>query len=140
MNPNINDIQMTTMKNHECPDSIECAPDPDDFDALVGGEFDFYGVDGNCFKIDDKIYEAVEDEGDGWRSMLGCIEAREAQGKIFFTMPVARVVIENDNDEDFEGYKLTDLHDGHEWLRFGTNNYGDYYPYFVFDYTPESAA
>lgn len=125
------------MNNQECPDSIDLTPDPDDFDVLVGQEFDFYGVDDCCFKIDEKVYEAVEDETDYSGSGLGCVETREAQGKIFFAMPVARVVIEKDDDGSFEGYKLTDLHDGHEWLRFGTDTY-DYYPLFRFEYTPKA--
>jgi hypothetical protein len=108
------------------------------FNDLVGQEFDFYGVDNTCFKLDDQVYEAVEDESDGYRSYLGCIETREAQGKIFFTTPIARVVVEKDDDGDFEGYKLMDLHGGHEWLRFGTGAYDDWYPYFVFEYTAKA--
>jgi hypothetical protein len=111
-----------------------------DFDDLVGVEADFYGVDNNCFKLDGTVYEALEDECDGYRSMLDCVEIADTDSKIFFGMPVARVVVENADDEyeDFDGYKLTDLHDGHEWLRFGTEKYGHYYPYFVFEYSPKA--
>jgi hypothetical protein len=94
-------------------------------------------VDNNCFKLDSVVYEAVEDEEDGYRSCLGCVETRDVESKIFFRTPVARVVIENANEGSFEGYKLTDLHDGHEWLRFGTDNSDDWYPSFTFDYTPK---
>lgn len=121
----------------------------DDFNALIGGEFDFYGVDNNCFKLDDVAYEAVEDEADGYRSMLGCVETRDVDGKIFFRTPIARVVLERSEgyeknewggEAPMDLYKLTDLHDGHCWLRFGTENYDDYYPSFIFDYSAKGPA
>ena len=114
-------------------------PDFIEFEDLVDKEMDFYGVDGNCFKLDETVYEAIEDEEDGYRSMLGCVEINEVakESKIFFRMPVARVVIENANGSGFEGYRLTDLHDGHEWLQFGTDASDSYYPYFLLDYTPK---
>jgi hypothetical protein len=108
-----------------------------DFDDLVGAEADFYGVDNNCFKLNDVVYEAVEDEEDGYRSSLGCVETRDIESKIFFGMPIARVVIESADEGSFDGYKLTDLHDGHEWLRFGTDDYDDWYPCFRFEYSPK---
>jgi hypothetical protein len=111
-----------------------------DFDDLVGNEFDFYGVYNNCFKLDDKVYEAIEDDSDGWRSSLDCVQvhvADDTEKLIFFGMPVARVVIEKVDENDFEGYKLIDLHDEHCWLRFGTGDYDDWYPFFVFEYSPK---
>jgi hypothetical protein len=110
-----------------------------DFETMVGMEADFYGVDNNSFKLDDVVYEAIEDEEDGYRSCLGCIEINEEAraSKIFFRMPVARVVVESEDDGYFKGYKLTDLHDGHQWLRFGTSDYDDWYPCFTFEYSPK---
>jgi len=128
---------MSSTENHECPDSLDIKGE-NDFEELEGCEFDFYGVDNNCFKLDDVVYEAIEDEDDGLRSMLGCVEVSDAKGKIFFQTPVGRIVIEKVDDDGFDGYRLTDLHDGHCWLRFGTDNYDDYYPMFRFDYTPKS--
>jgi hypothetical protein len=64
------------------------------FDSLVGGTYDFYGVDGNTFCIGVNgarmALEAVEDRSDGYRSYFGCFTTSE-MGKIFFTQPVARV-------------------------------------------------
>ncbi len=110
-----------------------------DFESLVGMEGDFYGVDTNCFKLDDVVYEAIEDPDDGYRSYLDCVQICDVAvaSKIFFGLPVARVVVENADEGDFEGYKLTDLHDGHEWLRFGTDRSDGWYPYFVFEYSPK---
>jgi hypothetical protein len=110
-----------------------------DFESLVGTEADFYGVDNHCFKLDDVIYESVEDEDDGYRSMLDCVQINEEAkaSKIFFGLPIARVVVESEDDGYFRGYKLTDLHDSHEWLRFGTEDYDDWYPMFRFEYSPK---
>lgn len=108
-----------------------------DFEDLIDEKLDFYGVDGNCFKLNDTVYEAVENEAD-YHSMLDCIEAVENEAElIFFKTPIARIVIENIYELAFAGYRLVDLHDGHEWLRFGTGDYDDYDPYFVFEYTPK---
>lgn len=98
----------------------------------------FYGVDGNCFKLGDKAYEVVEDPDDGYRSSMGAFE-RARGGLIFFPNPVAEVAARKatlnrkSNDEICE---LVDR-DGHIWLEFGTANANDYYPYFVFDYSPK---
>lgn len=108
------------------------------FDTLIGNEFDFYGVDWNSFKLDDKIWEAVEDEDDGYRSYLGSIEMRDTQGMIFALMPIARVRLEHWEDCHEDVYVLRDVLDDHIWLRFGTNEMDDYYPYFVFDYKPKA--
>jgi hypothetical protein len=36
--------------------------------------FDFYGVCDNCFKINNFVFEAVEDPSDGYRSYLESIQ------------------------------------------------------------------
>ncbi len=100
--------------------------------------FDFYGVCGNEFKLDGTVWEAVENECDGYRSMLDSIQRKDSDG-IFFGWPVARVRVESIYVRyEFEGYHLVD-EDGHVWLEFGTNRMGDYYPCFTFRYTPKEA-
>lgn len=68
------------------------------FDGLIGGTYDFYGVDGNCFCIGVNgtrvALEAVEDESDGYRSYFGCFRTSTV-GKIFFGQPIARVQLRN---------------------------------------------
>lgn len=108
------------------------------FDELVGKVFDFYGVDMNCFKLNNVVYEAIESEEDDWRSMLGCVEVRDVDGKIFFCIPLAKVTIEH-SDEDGDWYRLVDCADGHVWLQFGTDYSVDWYPCFRFDYEPKLA-
>jgi hypothetical protein len=114
------------------------------FDALIGdGQTHvFYGVDGLHFKLDDTVFEAVEDPKDGLRSLLDTVVVYP-QGLIFFLEPLAPVtVVELNNDnsqalyDSFYGYGLIDPTDGHLWLVVGTATSQDYYPMFRFEYYP----
>jgi len=105
-------------------------------DKLVGQEFDFYGVDNNSFKLGDTVFEALEDEDDGYRSSLGSIEVKDPEGLIFFQTVIARVRVEN--APNIDGHQLVDIDDGHVWLEIGTSDYDDYYPCFVFSYHPKA--
>jgi len=107
-------------------------------EGLIG---DFYGVDNHCFKINDTVYEVLEDESDGYRSMMqGIYEVRDTGGLIFYRIPFAKVKVreiktysENSYDR-VDGYELYDEESDHVWLTFGTSNYDDYYPCFMFNY------
>ncbi len=99
-------------------------------------QFDFYGVDNNFYKLDDTIWEAIEDESDGYRSYLGSIEQTFSGDKlIFFPQPLAKVTVQEFDDGQNKGYNLVDVEDNHVWLFIGTNYYDDYYPCFRFEYT-----
>jgi hypothetical protein len=104
-----------------------------DFEELVGQEFDFYGVDGNCFKLDDVAYETID--GDGLDEVRICHDQHR-----FHELPIARVVVEGAAFSD-EVYELIDLHDGHRWLAFGTEicftSERSYDVPFLFEYTPK---
>lgn len=120
-------------------------------DACKSGvAFDFYGVDGNRFCLGEHpnrvVFEAVEDESDGYRSYLETIRVDNAVSPsecgIFFRKPLDRVRIvtyelsmSDDMDKE-SGYQLVSAMDGHVWLSIGTNAYDDYYPCFVFNYRP----
>lgn len=105
-----------------------------DFEELVGEEFDFfYGATERFFKLDDTVYEAIEETLSGIESsQLGHVEICKDSRKDTFALPIARIVIE----EDDEVYVFVDLHDGHEWLRFGTIHQDDGWQ-FIFHYTPK---
>ena len=45
-----------------------------------GKVYRFYGVDNNCFKLDNSVLEAVEDESDGYRSYLATVELADKEG------------------------------------------------------------
>jgi hypothetical protein len=118
------------------------------FESLVGEVLRFYGVENNVLCVARKgrrkkiAFEAVEDESDGYRSMLEEVrevrEVREVpvEGRIFFATPIAMVTVQ-DADGEVDGWKLVDAKDGHVWLVLGTDNADDYYPSFRFDYTPK---
>jgi hypothetical protein len=135
------------------PDTEECTSEQrfacDYFLSLVGGTYNYYGCDNHMFKLDDVVFEPVPDPQDGYRSMLGAIEVSTDQTGVFYNAPLARVKIMTFDGEymadengwgeavDDQGYRLVDVEDGHVWLQFGTGNYGDYYPYFMFRHYPK---
>ena len=108
------------------------------FEDCVGTDktFKFYGIDVNCFKIDDTVFEVMEDPSDGYRSYFDCVNHVPSWDPIFFKRWICDVSIIRYEDVNSEGYKLIDR-DGWVWLRFGTDNTDDWYPYFVFEYNPE---
>lgn len=127
------------------------------FYEMVGKEFVFFGVDGNTFKLGETVFETVvvgdEDvveENDEWCGdtcfcLMSVEEVSEPTRLTFSKTPLAvvRVVrIETDpqdsEDDDFGGYHLIDVSDGHIWLKFGTDgHYYAQYPHFEFDYDPK---
>jgi len=104
------------------------------FEDVVGKTFKFYGVHDIFFKIGRHVFEVIEDENDGYRSYLDSVESRKDENLVFLGRSFATVVVEEEYDGYFEGYVLRDTSDNHIWLRFGTNNTDDYYPFFVFEY------
>lgn len=109
------------------------------FDNLVDNEdtYQFYGVCSNEFKLNETVFEAVEDPDDGYRSYLGSVEVIDSDG-IFFSQPLSTVKIVSFDEKFDYGYRLIDAEDGHIWLEIGTGDYNDYYPYFIFYYKPKS--
>jgi hypothetical protein len=119
------------------------------FAALEGMELEYYGADAASheFKLDNIIFKVLEDPDDGYRSHLGVIEYGNQSGSIFFRTALGKIRIEPYNEEtkdaeawsseQRQGYRFVDVDDGHVWLRFGTDNTDDYYPYFVFRHMPK---
>ena len=118
------------------------------FMSLNGLELDYYGADSadNTFKVDGVVFKILEDPDDGYRSMLGAVDYTDKHSSIFFPNPVAKVRLTTydvlDKDTGFmesknQGYRLVDIGDGHIWLEFGTHNYDDYYPVFIFRHNPK---
>ena len=114
------------------------------FEDFDNEEVWFYGVDNNHFKIGCHVFEAIEDESDGYRSYLGCIAPVGLPDMLIFRdSPLAKVRVEKHKVNDtgpwaiFEGWRLIDIKDNHIWLTTGTNYADDYYPFFVFDYQPK---
>lgn len=109
------------------------------FDAMIGdGKWhDFYGVDSNRFKLGSHVFEALEDESDGYRSYLETIKSCLNPIDIFFKKPLTKVKVEVAPEGEYvdgtDTWQLVDK-DNHVWLRVGTDNTDDYYPRFVFEY------
>jgi hypothetical protein len=110
---------------------------------LVGKKCKYYGSKrGNTFRLDDYVFEAVEDESDGYRSYLDKIlTLPEIPYEYQNLLPIATVII---IDEDFlylkenirtldSGYQLVDADTAQLLLEVGTDNEDDYYPAFVFN-------
>lgn len=113
------------------------------FERLLGREHKFFGVDNYCFKLGNQVFEAVENEDDGYRSYLGSVELlgnwKTDHNLIFPRLSFARVTLIECSFGAFDGYQIQDLDHHHIWLRFGTDNADDYYPYFVFEYQARPA-
>lgn len=108
---------------------------------MEGQTFEFYGVDNTRFKLNEIVYQALEDEDDGYRSHLGSVEVVQSSKDVFYRSPLAKVRVEKAPDrENYEQemWRLVDVKDGHTWLVIGTENTDDYYPWFVFDYSPKA--
>ena len=113
-----------------------------DMSELDGQVFKFYGVDNLRFKLGPTVYEAVEDQEDGYRScleeLLEVPTSKSDKGGIFFgtRLALVRVVLVEEH-RGFQGFVLVDEVTGHEWLKVGTDYGEEWYPCFVFDYTPD---
>lgn len=105
-----------------------------DFKSLVGSKAKFYGVESERFKLGKVVFEVEEDPCDGYRSMLAGVSIVDNATITGGNGLLANVIIAT--DDDIEGYKLIDADTGHTWLRFGTSDHNDYYPCFLFSYTP----
>lgn len=93
----------------------------------------------NFFKLNDRIFQVLEDEEDGYRSRMDKVIELNTSLDGFSEKPITIELRKNQinqtnkfSDGDFEGYVLVDVRTDHIWLRFGTDNCRDYYPYFTF--------
>ena len=136
------------------PQSISA--DCDEYMKLIGCEFDFHGAQGSLVRLNDIVYEFLEDPDDGYRSHLGAVRITPASEHTgFFPNPIAKVIlISTDHKESwpdewtpppkdewhdgpFSGFFFIDADDYHIWCQIGTE-YGDsYYPCMVTHYSPK---
>lgn len=95
--------------------------------------YSFYGVWGNEFKLGSIVFNAIEDPDDGYRSYLDSVPMVKSDST-FYTKPIVNVYFTKVG-EDFIYLKDEKQH---TWLSVGTDHSDDYYPSFVFDYTPRT--
>jgi len=94
--------------------------------------YSFYGVFSNEFKLGSIVFEALEDPNDGYRSYLDSVPMIKSSST-FSSKPLVNVYYCASED-------LIYLKDetGHTWLTIGTDHSDNYYPFFIFDYTPRT--
>lgn len=95
------------------------------------------------FRLDGKVYTAIEDPSDGYRSSMRELIVSNAEMKNTFA-PV-RVIGRHRTEEDEFGLKgdvleLIDATTGHVVIEVGTEKAYDYYPWFVAAFHPEAMA
>lgn len=108
-----------------------------DFNLLVGQQAKLYlhKPDANCFQLGSVTFECIEDENDGYRSMMEEVKIKDTSASTGKNKFLALVTIGKEDGESSDIYKLTD-DNGHVWLKFGTDHTDDYYPCFVFRWQP----
>ncbi len=119
-------------------------------DITVQDEYyDFYGVVDNYMKLGNLYFGGLCDEDDGYRSYMDDIYLEPEIDNKFITKftnhPLTQLRDEwvesySDGEEysdiySFNGFLFKDK-DERTWIAVGTNNSDDYYPWYVFRYTP----
>lgn len=101
----------------------------------------------NCnyvkFRLDNVTYMAVEDPEDGYRSCCNELEIVDEECKT--KLPAILVECKMREDSNVTGWhkekndilEFYDAVNKQMFMAVGTGNIDDYYPYFVFEYTPE---
>lgn len=93
------------------------------------------------FRLDGKVYTAVEDPDDGYRSGLERLYA--ADEPISNVFPPCKVLVRRKRDDNYgknDTLEMIDMVTGKVVLEVGTDNCDDYYPSFVANFTPENMA
>lgn len=130
--------------------------DCEEWMKLLGCEFSFHGMQNNLVRLNDVVYEFLEDPDDGYRSHLGAVRISLASDHTgFFPNSIGTVMLvstddpdtwpdnwrppEKDDwsDSDFSGFFLVDTKDMHIWCQIGTEYSDVYYPCFISRYTPK---
>ena len=93
------------------------------------------------FRLDGKVYTAVEDPDDGYRSSMDKLFMSDDPIKNAFAE--CRVVGKKKSDDEYgknDTLELIDCVTGKTVLEVGTDNSDDYYPSFVASFHPENMA
>ena len=102
---------------------------------------DYYGAyeDCNClsFILDGIQYTAIEDPQDGYRSCMKTLKT-EKKIKIKNIFPDVKVFCFMKDDRDSDVLIFYAVKGAMKILEVGTENKGDYYPYFVDNFYPEN--
>lgn len=96
------------------------------------------------FKLDNQIYMAVEDNNDGYRSAMGRIFiSNNPKDEIKYKIPDHEVITKMKDDGSYQNndtLQFIDVLSNEVVLEVGTDNWDDYYPLFMDNWTPENLA
>jgi len=93
------------------------------------------------FRLDGKVYTAVEDPSDGYRSSMEKIfVSDDAMNNVFSPVKVVGRINDKGEYHSNDTLELIDVANGKTILRVGTDNSDDYYPWFVAEWTPGNMA
>lgn len=92
----------------------------------------------NCinFQLDGKVYQAIEDPSDGYRSYMDSICEVTDNVSISNKFPEVRVYITHKEDH-CDLIEMIDVVSNNIIFTLGTKNTNDYYPYCVMEWSPE---
>lgn len=102
-------------------------------DKFTEGYLPFYGAVNHVFRTGDVFYQVIEDPNDGYRSSCENLDVIADPGGLFDT-PIDWVRTVGIDPKKEVMFLVAA--DGHIWLEFGTEDYAEYYPGFVFRYHP----
>lgn len=102
-------------------------------DYFSGGHDEASGI---RFRLDGVVYEAIEDESDGYRSAMD--EIRVVDTPMINAFQPVEVVAIDPGDSDRDCVSFCDTVTGKGVLEVGTDFSDDYYPCFVASYQPEN--
>lgn len=111
-----------------------------DMDSTKVKKYSDYLEDANVirFRLDGKVYTAVEDPSDGYRSSMEKLFVSDAaMTNVFAPVKVlARMSGNGDYGQVNDTLELLDCANGKTILRVGTDNTDDYYPCFISEWSP----
>lgn len=93
------------------------------------------------FRLDGKVYTAVENPDDGYRSSMDRLYA--ADEPISNVFPPCKVLVRKKPDDRYgrnDTLEMIDVATGKVVIEVGTDNSDDYYPSFVANFMPENMA
>ena len=99
-------------------------------------------VDSISFRLDGKIYTAVEDPSDGYRSCMKHLVLDKGRriANRFAAVQVLAIKKRSSVYHDNDTLEFIDVLNGKTILEVGTDNSDDYYPTFVARFSPENMA
>lgn len=95
------------------------------------------------FRLDGKVYLAIEDPSDGYRSCLASMSEYQDACPMQNVFPAVQVLARHRTKSryhDADVVELIDVVTGQTVLEFGTDNTDDYYPILVASFSPENMA